>query len=201
MSEAKRSYQMKARREQVAETRQRIVRAVVALHEEVGPRNTTVSAIAERAGVERLTVYRHFPDELAIFRACSAEWLAHHPPPSPAQWENLSDPEERFSAALTALVSYYRRSQAMLKQVYRDLDEIAPLREVSQGFATYLDGLAAGIVTSWKVKGPARRALAAVVTHSVRFSTWMAMEENGVKDADKVSLLVVWAAAVAARGR
>ena len=73
----KRRYELKERARRQAETRQRIVDAAVELHTSVGPARTTISAIAERAGVERHTVYAHFPDEPTLFRACSTHWRAN----------------------------------------------------------------------------------------------------------------------------
>src|SRR5918999_1011525 len=95
---------VRARREE--ETRRRITEATVELHREVGPSNTTISAIAERAGVQRLTVYRHFPDEAALFGACSAHWRAEHPVPDPRPWAAIGDPEERLRTALGEIYAY-----------------------------------------------------------------------------------------------
>ena len=92
----KRKYELKQRAQRQAETRQRIVEATVALHTSVGPARTTISAIAAGAGVERHTVYAHFPDEQTLFRACTAHWQAEHPLPDPAPWLELADPEERL---------------------------------------------------------------------------------------------------------
>ena len=99
----KRKYQLHRRAESQEETRRKIVDAIVDLHEKLGPRATTVSAIAEKAGVQRLTVYRHFPDEVALFAACSSHWLGEHPLPDPAIW--LAQPEwrARCRAAFAAL--------------------------------------------------------------------------------------------------
>ena len=83
---ATRKYTQSRRAEQQSETRRRIVDAVYALHGEIGPARTTIKAIAERAGVERLTVYRHFADEREIFTACSAHFQEEMPPPDPAAW-------------------------------------------------------------------------------------------------------------------
>ena len=82
------------------------------LHEELGPRATTISAIAEEAGVQRLTVYRHFPDETAVFQACTAHWLGLNPPPDPSGWAAIEDPLERLKAALTAFYRYYAANPA-----------------------------------------------------------------------------------------
>ncbi|HEY6582806.1 MAG TPA: helix-turn-helix domain-containing protein, partial [Rubrobacter sp.] len=69
-------YELKRRAERQEETRLRITRATLELHETVGPALTTRSAIAERAGVGRPTVYSHFPDDLSLGIACSSLNLA-----------------------------------------------------------------------------------------------------------------------------
>ena len=120
---ATRKYQQKRRAEQQGETRQRIVEAMVALHREVGPARTTVSAIAERAGVERLTVYRHFPDETAMFEACTAHYATEVPGPRSAAWAGIEDPAERLRAALLAFYDYYGRAEEMLVHAVRDVPQ------------------------------------------------------------------------------
>src|SRR5687767_7292869 len=111
---ATRTYQKKRRAEREAETRQRIVEATVALHREVGPARTTISAIAERAGVERLTVYRHFPDQRSMFEACTAHYATQVPGPDPATWADIEEPGERLRAVLLAFYDYYRRAEDVL---------------------------------------------------------------------------------------
>src|SRR5919107_1985901 len=106
-----RKYQKIRRAEQQAETRQRIVEAMVALHREVGPARATISAIAERAGVERLTVYRHFPDERSMFEACTTHYATEVPQPDPASWADIDDPAERLRAVLLTFYEYYRRAE------------------------------------------------------------------------------------------
>src|SRR5919112_1408359 len=103
---ATRKYTQTRRAGQQSETRQRIIEAVAALHGEIGPARTTIKAIAERAGVERLTVYRHFADESAIFAACDAHFQAETPPPDPAEWAGITDATARLRAALFAFYSY-----------------------------------------------------------------------------------------------
>ena len=103
----KRAYRKRRRAEQEEETRLRITEAAVDLHGSVGPARTTVSAIAERAGVQRATVYRHFPDEEALFAACSSHWAALNPPPDPAVWAEIADPDQRLRGALAELYSWY----------------------------------------------------------------------------------------------
>src|SRR5918995_4501325 len=99
----KRRYEKKARAEQEEATRQRVIEAAMALHGTVGPARTTVSAIAERAGVRRATVYRHFPDERALFMGCSGAWRERNPLPDPGSWAAIADPAARLEAALEAL--------------------------------------------------------------------------------------------------
>src|SRR4051812_49797197 len=84
MTDEKRPYRMKRRAELEASTRLRITESAVALHGTLGPARTSISAIAEHAGVRRSTVYRHFADEAALFAACSSHWRAADPAPGPA---------------------------------------------------------------------------------------------------------------------
>ena len=95
-----RKYEMKRRARRQEETRRRITEAAVRLHQALGPAKTTISAIAERAGVQRLTVYRHFPDERALLSACSSHYAAANPPPDPEPWTRIPDPEDRLRRAL-----------------------------------------------------------------------------------------------------
>src|SRR3954468_2933551 len=113
MPETKRKYELKKRAERQAETRRRIVEATVQLHQEVGPAKTTISEVAERAGVQRLTVYNHFPDERALLGACSAHWVEHNPPPDPTEWVAIDDPDERMRTALSELYGFYEATEDM----------------------------------------------------------------------------------------
>src|SRR4029079_14762822 len=96
----RRNYRKRRRAEQEAETRLRITEAAVKLHGTVGPAKTTVSGIAQEAGVQRATVYRHFPDEEAIFAACTSHYRSLHPPPDLRRWADIEDPAERLRKAL-----------------------------------------------------------------------------------------------------
>jgi AcrR family transcriptional regulator len=126
-----RKYQMKARAERQEETRRRIVEAAIDLHRTIGPAQTSFSAIAERAGVQRHTLYRHFPDERAMGLACSGLYSERNPLPDPAPWREIGDPEERLRAGLAALYAYFEANKDMLACVIRD-GEIDPLvRELS----------------------------------------------------------------------
>ena len=115
-----RKYELKQRAESLAATRERIVEATVELHDALGPARTTISAIAERAGVQRLTVYRHFPDERSLFEACSGHWAAHNPAPDPSTWTAFDDPEERLGIALAEIYAFYRSTEGMTGNLLRD---------------------------------------------------------------------------------
>jgi AcrR family transcriptional regulator len=171
------------------ETRRRIVEATVALHEEIGPAATTVSAIAERAGVQRLTVYRHLPDEGAVIRACSAHWSAGHPLPDTAAWAGLTDPRARLGAALTAVYVYFRGGRRMLEQVLRDESEVTALRAVMAPYHSWFRELAGQLSAGWGVAGEAQRRIRAAVGHALRFETWSSLTHEGLTDAEAVALL------------
>src|SRR3954453_5226831 len=113
MESSTRTYTLRERARKQAETRQRIVEATSALHEEVGPARTTVAEIARRAGVQRLTVYNHFPDDAPLIGACSAHFVARHPPPDPGAWAQVDDPPERLRTALTQIYARFHETEAM----------------------------------------------------------------------------------------
>src|SRR5918912_3468250 len=167
-----RKYQKKRRAEHQAETRQRIVEAMVDLHREVGPARTTVSAIAERAGVERLTVYRHFGDESAMFEACSAHFATEVAWPDPAGWGGVAEPAERLRAALLAFYDYYRRGEDMLAHALRDAPQLPALAAVLTPWETFVGEVRDSLLEGWAAPGPARARLAAAVAHALRFETW-----------------------------
>src|SRR5689334_1447019 len=120
MADQTRAYRMSRRADSQAETRMRITESAVALHGTLGPARTTMSAVADHAGVRRSTVYRHFPDEAALFDACSAHWNASHPPPDITAWTSVADPDERLRVALHDLYGFYGRGAPMLENLVRD---------------------------------------------------------------------------------
>lgn len=188
----KRRYTQRQRAERQAETRRRIVEAMVALHQELGPANTTVKAIAERAGVERLTVYRHFPDEQAQLQACSSHYLAQHPPPAPAQWARAAVPAQRLRRALKAFYNYYRQTAAMFRQSYRDAPRLPALRPILGSFEAYLDETRDSLMQGWEVKGRADRAMRQTLRHGLSFATWESLESLGLSDEQKARLVSDW---------
>jgi AcrR family transcriptional regulator len=187
----KRSYTLKRRAESRDATRDRIVAATVALHEELGPKNTTISAVAERAGVQRLTVYRHFPDETALFKACTSQWLVDNPPPDPGQWQSVAG-TERVHAALTALYGYYRRTRRMWTAAHRDEAEVRALRQPMKKFHDYLGTIAADLADSVAAGGARREMVALTLHHAVQFETWHALSSQGTTDRTIADLVVAW---------
>jgi AcrR family transcriptional regulator len=185
---SKRSYNQRKRAEQQEQTRQKIVEATAALHEEVGPAATTVSAIAARAGVQRLTVYRHFADDAALFAACSGHVMAARPFPDPARWAVIDDPDERLRVALGALYGYYRSGEQMLTHVLRDAEKLPALAEVLAPMQDYLRA----VVESLAEARPAgdHRLLLAALHHAIQFWTWRTLTAQGLDQDEAIELMV-----------
>jgi AcrR family transcriptional regulator len=193
-----RPYTLRKRAESRDETRARIVAATVALHEELGPRRTTISAIADRAGVQRLTVYRHFPDEAALFAACTSRWLEDNPPPDPSAWGNLGDPAARMHAALLALYAYYRRTERMWTVSFRDAEEVPALQPAMRRFEDYLAGVQRAIAAGWGAAG-CNRAVRTLILHCLRFGTWQSLVQQGrLGQAESAAACVRWIEATVA---
>lgn len=191
----KRKYKMKQRAQEQERTRQKIVAATADLHGSVGPKNTSISAVAEKAGVQRLTVYRHFPDEESLFLACSSHWLSENPPPQPSDWENENDAAQRTAAALSALYDYYRRTNTMWRLVYRDIDQVPAMQGPLDGFHDYLGSIRDDLVAHWQPRGRKSKFLKATITHLLRFSTWESLDSEKLVVSDMVDLGIRWIAA------
>ena len=170
-------------------TRQRIVSAIIQLHEEVGPARTTVSAIADRAGVERLTVYRHFPDETSMLRACSAHWSALNPlPPIPVDGP---EPASAFRRTLLDLYGWYRANAAMLAQITNDAQTMPLVAELIAPIGAELDRVAAQLDAQWPRRS-ARRAT--TIRHALEFSTWRSLDRLTGSDRRSADLVAAWIA-------
>jgi AcrR family transcriptional regulator len=196
-----RKYQKKRRAERESETRQRIVEATVALHREVGPARTTISAIAERAGVERLTVYRHFPDERSMFEACTTHYATQVPGPDPAAWAEIEEPAERLRAALLAFYDYYRRAEDVLTHAVRDVPELPALAAVLRPQEEFVGRIRKDLVEVWGVEARRRARLGAAIAHALRFETWRSLARaEGLKDGEAADLMVTLAQAAGGAG-
>ena len=189
MSDKKRPYQKKRRAELEEETRLRITESAVALHGSLGPSRTSISAVAEHAGVRRSTLYRHFPDEAALFDACSAHWEAANPPPDIGGWAQIKDPDERLGAALGETYAYYRRAEPMLSRLLRDIEH--PL--VAPRMAGLGEYMAAGrdiLVQGRNARGARRTRVAAAIGHALAFSTWQSLaRDQQLDDAQAIELM------------
>lgn len=197
----KRRYTKRRRAEQEEDTRQRILEAVVALHGEVGPRETTISAIAERAGVQRLTVYRHFPDDYALFRACTSHWLASNPPPDPNLWERGGDPRKLTRDGLASLYAYFRRTSYMWHLSYRDYEDIPALQGPMREFEQYLDRIRDRLFDAWAPARGRAATVRAVLGHCLRYSTWRSLADEGLDDEGIADLMAAWLDGLAAARR
>jgi AcrR family transcriptional regulator len=163
---------MTKRAQQVDGTRQRIVAATVELHGTIGPATTTISAIAEAAGVTRVTVYRHFPDEDALFAACTSHWAAQQRMPDIAGWREIPEPEDRTRAALTDLYRYFREAEPMLTLTTRDREALPDfVRERNQQTQqTQIDAL----LLAWPPRQRTKRRRG-LVGHAMTFATWRSL--------------------------
>ena len=156
MSDQKRPYRMKRRAELEEQTRRRITESAVALHKELGPARTSISAIAERAGVRRSTVYRHFPDEDTLFAACSSHFRAANPPPDPRAWAAIEDPAARTKTALRELYAFYGRTQGMYGSLLRDEPLVPIVQRRLRDFYGYLRTIQDVLIAGRGLRGRAR---------------------------------------------
>jgi AcrR family transcriptional regulator len=185
----RRRYEKKARAAQEQATRMRIVDAAIDLHGTVGPARTTISAIAEQAGVRRATVYRHFPDERALLLGCSGTWRDRNPPPDPAAWAAEPDPAVRLEAALDAIYGWYERVEPMLTAVLRDAETMPIIAEIQrQGRLTYLAAVEDMLAAGWGARGKAARRLRAAIGLALDFHAWRGLHERGLDRADAVAV-------------
>jgi AcrR family transcriptional regulator len=184
-----RRYEKKARAAQELQTRRRIIEAAIVLHGTVGPARTTISGIAERAGVRRATVYRHFPDERALFLSCSGTWAERNPPPDPALWAAIADPSERLAAALDALYAWYEIVEPMLTAVLRDIEAVPMVAEIQERRYAYLAAVEDGLASGWGARGNAAKRLRATIGLALDFLAWRTLHERGLSRADAVAVM------------
>ena len=189
-TKAPREYKQKLRAEKQDQTRERITVAAMELHGTVGPANTTISAVAERAGVQRATVYRHFKDDAALFEACSSHWMQLHPPPDPNTWALERDPVFRIEQALDELYAYYAETEEMLANLIRDESLHPAIPPLLAAFWGYLDAatdlLASG--RGWRGRRQARGS--AAIRLAVDFRTWqLLVRQRGLSITDAAALM------------
>lgn len=186
-----RKYQLQRRAQRQEETRQRIVEAAIHLHQTVGA-TTTIKAIAELAGVERLTVYRHFPDERSLLLACTSHYQAQHPPPDPGSWQGINDAEQRLQRALTEMYAYHRRTEQMSASAARNMEGVPVLREVLAPAFAYWERVRDGLAAAWEPQNTTSAAqIRAALGHAISFQTWQSLvREQGLEEREAVELMV-----------
>lgn len=186
-----RKYEMRRRAERQEATRRRIVEATVALHEELGVLGTTISDIAAQAGVERATVYRHFPDERSLITACTGHYNARHPLPDVGPWRAIGDPVERFRTALADIYAYHRRTERMVARTLPDVPRLPVVQEVLAPVMSHWGQAREVLAAGWTTETPRHPVVVAAVGHAISFPTWQSLvQEQGLDDADAVEVMV-----------
>jgi len=186
-------YNLKARAERHQQTRQRIVETAVELHGAYGPAQTTITDIAKRAGVQRQTVYNHFPDELSLLKACSAHNRTLNPPPDPEPWKLIADPQSRLRRALAEVYAYYRRNEQMQANVTRDAQANPNVGKVFEARIKHQermrDALGAGFLEQGD--GQRHKQLYGALWVALEFQTWHTLvREQGFEDEEVIELMV-----------
>jgi AcrR family transcriptional regulator len=193
-----RPYRKQRRAATEEKTRQRIIESAVALHLERGPTQTSINAIAERAGVNRVTVYRHFPDTRTLFEACSAHAQRVHPPPELAVWRAIEDPRERVATGLAQIYDYFRRNERGWANVLRDAELDPLVKEFAEKRRlVYVRQARDVLLTGWPVPRSRRPLLRAVLGLAVDFRTWQTLvRREELDDRIAVALMVRLVAAI-----
>jgi AcrR family transcriptional regulator len=190
MSTEKRKYQLKARAESQRRTRERIVLATMELHQEVGPAQTTVSEIARRADVQRLTVYNHFPDDIDLFAACQGHWMELHPLPDFSSLMALPDPTQRVRACVRAFYGWYRETATMAEKVQRDRGAVPALDALMTKTADVaLAGLSDALCAGFRLRGGRAERKRALIRLALDFWTWRRLHLEGLDDDDAADLM------------
>jgi AcrR family transcriptional regulator len=186
-----RRYTQRRRAEQQKETRQRIVEATVALHQEVGMLRTTIKEIAQRSGVERATVYRHFADERALIHACTSHYFAQNPPPDPSPWMDEPDPVTRLRHGLEEVYAWHRQTEPMMTRVLPEIPEVPAAQESSAPMLEHMQEVRDVLATGWGEDERQRHLLLALLGHAISFWTWKSLvREQGLDDEQAVEAMV-----------
>ena len=189
-------YTLKTRAAGMSRTRQRIVEATLRLHTTVGPARTSIAAVAEEAGVQRHTVYSHFPDEKSLFLACGGLFAQRNPYPAVQAWGQIEDPAQRVCHALADVYAYFRAHEGVLWPVVRDVPLIPHL--VGSGLAANRAAARAAITTGWKLRGVRAAHSRAVLDLALRFETWRALTTDGELSDDHATAVMTSAILCAA---
>jgi AcrR family transcriptional regulator len=190
MTDQKRPYRMSVRAELQEATRRRIAASAAELHATLGPSRTSMSAVAEHAGVQRSTLYRHFPDEGALFAACTAHWMSRHPLPDIEKWAALHDPDARLHRALSELYAYYEGAEPMLVNILRDLDAMEVVQHEFAPFEQYMEAAQATLMLRRRLRGRRLHMVRAAIGHALAFTTWQSLvREQQCTPAEAVEMM------------
>jgi len=183
-----RAYRMSRRRVSLEGMRQRIAEAAFELHATVGPAHTSIKAVAERAGVQRHTVYHHFPDMTSLVRACTEHGMRVTRIPEAAPWLAIGDPTARLRLALGELYAYYRANARLLGNVVRDM----PLMDEGgvEAFVERMGELFAAMAAGWPDAASTQRLRMAAIGHAMSYETWRSLTGNGLTDGEAVDLML-----------
>ncbi len=199
-SAPKRRYEKRRRAEHEIQTRRRITEAAVKLHGTVGPARTTIKGIATEAGVQRATVYRHFPDLDTLFVACSTHWASLNPPPDPGAWRQIIDPDIRLRQGLSELYAWYGWAEPMLTNVFRDAPSVPAMTQPVEDFGRHFQALHQAMMFRRRLSGRARARVSAVVGHALAFPTWHSLvPEHDLHPEEAVELMCTLVAASAGK--
>ena len=193
----RRPYRLGRRQPAVDQMRERITAATFELHATVGPSRTTIRAIADRAGVQRHTVYHHFPDLETLYQACTEHGIRVTGMPTAAGWSAIDDPAARLRHALTEMFAWYRANERMLNNVMSDFDPTAPPPSIPDPFEIRMGELLDALGADWATDDPPPAVLGAVLAHAVAFETWRSLTGGGLTDAGAIDILVALAVGVA----
>ena len=190
MTDMVRKYQLKQRAESQEQTRQRIVKATVALHTTLGPAHTSIVAIAHLAGVERPTLYRHFPTISDLFSACSSHLWAQSPPPDPEPWLTINDPEARLRHGLMELYTYYSDHELGLWKILRDLEDMPELRPFAARRIAHNQRVREVLASSWPDRGTQQKLSMAALAHATDYFAWRSLRRQGLTNKEAIDLIV-----------
>ena len=190
MADMVRQYRLKQRAESQEQTRQRIVKATVALHTTLGPAHTSMVAIAQQAGVERPTLYRHFPTMSDLFSACSSHLWEQSPPPDPEPWVRITDAEARLRQALTELYTYYAHHELAQWKILRDLEDMPELRPFAARRIAHRQRMREVLASSWPDRGTTQKFLIAALAHATDYFAWRSLRRQGLTNEEAIALMV-----------
>jgi AcrR family transcriptional regulator len=190
---------MARRRERLDAMRQRIAEAAFELHSTVGPARTSISAVAELAGVQRHTVYHHFPDMTSLVRACTEHGMRVTRIPDAEPWRAIDDPEARLASGLRELYEYYRANTRLLGNVVRDMPLMGDIGGV-EAFVDHMGELFSTLVAGWREDPTVQRLRMAAIGHAMAFETWQSLTQNGLTDTEATELMVRFVATLERAG-